>query len=633
MRAPLLAAVLLLHGCSHDLGQLFGPEAKTREAHALLAAGNFEEARELYRQIVVDAPTWPDALMGLVFTDLVLVSQSPPAKALSDLCHQPTLDVAGLFLGPSGLVAQSAQTRAGTADLEVLYFPGTQGSAVNLDVAFDDVRARIEPPYPGRPESRVILTLREREVVEQRWMFLSVNPDDMIVGDEVATPMTVGAAAPIEQLAGFVEFIEFDRPGVLSSLTPSGTLRAHSSGYEVGAPIELEFDQVRVPAYQENPCGGCGAAWYAINGRISDIVSPELELDTTRVPFAALESDNGTPRRDVDVVAIDGCERLDDRDLASRAQAVTALLAADAEHLRVLLASPDRDRFSFVVPEELFSASRDVAMNLTDVRVLRGLLLTGGALADIVAEYRWLAGDLQSQVEDQPWNYDEEPPVVRSRVLWPATLAVNLEAGFLTRPPEFDLEPMRGRLRDGLGELADALRETPTAPGMFDFAARSSGRVIAEVAGALGALRDSIDSAEPVGLPESPHHRFHLARLFSDPLDAARLRELTQLTRLWTVHDGDPTAPYAPDRNPEVGFELDVVDVRTWSNGIVNYPPLESAMTCGPSESCPDGYRCDMPTCELIQPWFTTEEAWKSASRGDWPVFVSDAVREVLAVD
>jgi hypothetical protein len=40
-----------------------------------------------------------------------------------------------------------------------------------------------------------------------------------------------------------------------------------------------------------------------------------------------------------------------------------------------------------------------------------------------------------------------------------------------------------------------------------------------------------------------------------------------------------------------------------------------------------------MPTCELIQPWFTTEEAWKSASRGDWPVFVSDAVREVLAVD
>lgn len=628
----LLICSSMVTGCSHDISVMFGAEAKTREANALLAAADFEGARAAYQKILVDFPNAPNALFGAALTDLMLIGSSPPMTELTALCGQAPVDIAGILFGPRGLIAQAVEAREGQASLEVHYFPGPGEAASALNFRPTDVRALLKEPTEGAPRRMLQVSLDERDAPNARWFYFEVNVDDLEVGDDLVTSLVDGVEVDLSRMAGYAQLLDFSRSGP-SAGSPSGRIRFSKAGRAVGEELRVEFIDVRLPAPLQCT-GACGPAWYAIDGSVTDRVSARVEAESSRLPFGGIaDDDESLVRRPAEVVALDLCSQMDDRVLAEHAVALTDLIEADARRFAAILTSPERADFDFTIPSRLFRSPADLRVNLTDVRVLAGALLTGAALAELIAEYRWLAGELQAQVEEHDWYYAEGQPAQRSRVFWPATLVANLETGFLTQPTGFDLTRARDRLREGTGQLAAALAERPEDPGLLDLAEPASARLVGELADLVGAIHRSIDSDAPVPLPNASQHRFHFRHFFDDPLDADRVRQAVGVLRLWSEISGDPGAASVSDRNPDVRFDLDVVDVRRWSDGLVSYPASNEGGSCAGGAGCASGFRCADDVCELSPPWFVTEEAWEASTRRDWPAFVSGPVSDALSVD
>ena len=387
MRAAAFALALLPLACSHDLSALFGPETKNREARSLLEVANMEAARQAYELVLRDYPADVEALFGAALTDLMLLPGSPPVAEILQACHQQPPDLAAQIFGANGIISQSVTSGEGSAQVAIHYFPGQGGGASDLEFAPSRVLTQIMLPTDASPRHQVFLTARERDVANPRWLYLQFNPDDLEKGDEAITAYEDGAEVPVERLDGAVQVIDFQGFGRVSGepLSPSGRLRFVQAGKRPGEPVVVELLDVRIPA----ACGGsCGPETYGISGRLADVISPPLSLDTSRIPFATVQADGGSPRREEMIVALDNCSAFDDRFVATRARALADLLTKDADRLGALLAAPTASRFAFAIPAKLFRAKADLPVNLSDVRTLRGGLLIAAAVLGIAAEYQ-----------------------------------------------------------------------------------------------------------------------------------------------------------------------------------------------------------------------------------------------------
>jgi len=628
----LLLFPLVLGSCSHDLSAAFSAEVQNQEAMELFATADMVAARQAWMRVVDAYPNDPNALFGVAITDLMLMTESAPVtKLLHDHCHQAAkLDVITQLFGDEGLIKQGVDAAEGEWQGTVNYF-GRAGEGAIREL-FDPKVVKSE--ISGPPGWRQLLTvnMRERDVPEPRWIYISANIDDLVRGDEQVTPLVDGVEVSLDDLDGYFEVFARPNPQGYTTGPTTGRLRFVHAGLRPGEPLEIELLDIRTPAPLPEGCGGdCGPSQYLVSGRVSDHISARSGFDLATVPFGTVSPDAGPPRRDSTVVAIEDCDRIDDRVVAEHVMTVVDLIHQDAQRLGAILASPDRGDFDFAMPAKLFASPAALPVNLTDVRALRGLLLAGVAFAEMGAQYRWLAGDLQSTIEEHRWYFDDLPS--QSRVLWPATLAAHLEAGFMTKPEGFDLTRARDRLRAGLDELTLAMNESPERPGLFDFQAALSARLVRALAGVGGAMAASFDSATPVMLPDAPLYGVHMKSFFDDPLDGAKLRQLSGVLRLFGETPGIENDPVPGNRNPELELEADVLDVRRWSGGLFTYPAIDDAIACDPATACPTGYTCRNESCSLDPPWFATANAWSSASRRDWPAFVSGALRDALAVD
>ncbi|MFO0727267.1 MAG: hypothetical protein U1E65_26040 [Myxococcota bacterium] len=624
-----------LGGCSHDLSAMFGPEAKDNEAHAFFAAADLTTARTAYGKVLIDYPEDPQALLGAVLTDLLLITESAPVNEMLAICHQGPLDVRAQLFGPSGLISQSVAAGEGTSTIQAHYFASPGAGANDLALDIQRVYARIIGPSGTNPRRELSLTLRERDTESPRWVLLHVNADDIRRQDQDITPLADGAMTPLSAMDGSLELLDFGRGSVNGSdaVSPGGSVRFVHAGKNVGDAVEVELTDTTIGA----GCSGtCGPGSYVLSGTVRDVISPEVSFDTTRLPFGTVRDDPATPRREAAVVALETCDPFDDRALAARIQAVAGLLSADAARLQTLLEHADPATFGYAIPKELVRAREDLPVNTTDVRALRGVLLVAAAALGIAAEYKYLDGVLQSEVTEFDWWEDGVSSTRPRRGFYPATLAMNLELGFMTKPSDFNATVPRGELKAGLHELGAALLESPTRPGLLSVRASASARLLGLIAGTLEAFSSSTDSAEAVPLPEAPHYQVHLARYFDDPLDAARIRQLTGLLRLFDVEEGTPDAIPEHRRNPSLRFNLadKMTEVGQWSDGLLRYPPIHGDLTCTATTTCPTGYSCRSSSqCELDPPWFVQPSAWQDASVHGWPAFLSAALRDALALD
>lgn len=634
MRAVAFVLALLPLACSHDLSALFGPEVKNREAHALLEAADMRGARAAYELVLRDYPSDGEALFGAALTDLMLLPESAPVSELLAICHQSPPDLAAQLFGANGIISQSVASGEGNAQVAIHYFPGQGGGASDLDFAPSRVLTQTFLPTEASPRHEVFLTVRERDVPNPRWLYLQFNPDDLEKGDETITEYRDGAEVAIERLDGAIQVIDFQSFGRVSGepQSPSGRLRFVRAGKKAGEPIEVDFLDVRIPA----ACGGsCGPDVYGISGSVVDVISPPLEFDTSRIPFATVQADSSSPRREEMIVALDNCSAFDDRFVATRVRSLADLVVKDADRLGAILSSRGASSFSFALPAKLFRAKADLPINLSDVRTLRGALLVLAAAAGIAAEYQYLNGDLTAEVEQYQWWENGETTTRLRRGFFPAALAMHLELGFLVKPQGFDLSLPRQRLKEGLLELAAALVQPEQKPGLLTLHAAASGRLIEDLSTFFDVLGRSIDSAEPLTFPKDPLYQAHLARFFDDPLDADRIRQLTGLVRLWDTKEGTPDGMPESRRNPSLVFKLvdQLSAVGQWSNGMLRYPPVRTTNACSAVELCDAGYQCAGTICELSPPWFASSAAWQSATTHDWPAFVGAALRDAIAFD
>lgn len=634
MRATIVALALLPLACSHDLSALFGPETKDREARSHLEAANMGAARGAYELVLRDYPSDVEALFGAALTDLMMLPESTPVRELLAACHQPPPDLAAQIFGANGIISQSVASGEGSAQVAIHYFPGQGGGASDLDFAPSRLLAQIMLPTDTSPRTQVFLTARERDVPNPRWLYLQFNPDDLEKGDEAITSYEDGVEVAMDRLDGAVQFIDFQSSGRASGgpMSPSGRLRFVHAGKRAGEPVEIELLDLRIPA----GCGGaCGPETYGISGRLTDVISPPLSLDTSRIPFATVQADGGTPRREEMIVALDNCGAFDDRFVAARVRGLADVLTKDADRLGALLEAPQASSFAFTIPAKLFRAKADLPVNLSDVRALRGGLLILAAVLGIAAEYQYLNGDLIDEIEQYEWWENGETTPRLRRGFFPAALAMHLEAGFLTKPAGFDLSLPRQRLKAGLLELARALVQPEPQPGLLDLHASASGRLIEDLSAFFDVLGRSVDSAEPLSFPKDPLYQAHLARFFDNPLDADRIRQLTGLVRLWDTTQGAADALPESRRNPSLVLKLvdQLSAIGQWSDGMLRYPPVRTTTACSEVELCSAGYQCAGTTCELSPPWFASSSAWQGAVTHDWPAFIGTALREAIAVD
>lgn len=659
---PALAATLLvLASCSHPLDREYQPRFQVQRAREMLAATDIAGARSEYQAVLRADPMNADAAFGWAVTDLLLLPDAQPVSDVLDRCNQPHLDLSARFFGPNGVLAQAAAASAGAATLRVVFRPNQDAGASAVDFAPKSVvTAPLQYQGPeGISERWVNVAARERGG-RHGALFLSINPDDVMRGDETTTPLAANVVIDLSRLDGSasfsepvdpaaagplgeVEFVESDRP-------LSGQLVVKQFGPAPGDPIELELVDAVLPSWCVVPpeCsnGGCGRpvpchAAYEVSGTISDTLTLEPSIDASTLPFGDIHADDRAPFRDAFTVALERCSPFDTEFLAGELRRVGDVLAAESASLGVVLESPLQDRFSFSIPGQLLQSSQDLPVNLADVRALKAMIDAASAGAELFAQYQYLRGSVQALIEeDDQWvDTSSAPQLRRARSISLNELVMNLNTGFFTPDSRFDLTTFRTRLDAAIRGSAAALRQGSAQPGLLQFQALPARRLAGELADMADAIERSIASDAPQTVASAPGFAVHLQAFFAHPLDARRLEQLSGIAPLFGVRRGDPSAPYAAERNSAVDFLLadefdrrdDIGLVSTWTGGVVIVPPDRRSTSCADSSTCGDGHLCSSAgRCELATPWVATDGAWAPVTGGDWPIVLNPILRDIL---
>lgn len=638
---------VIFTSCTHDLTREIDlendPVYRNDQARSLLAAADFEGARQEYRAVLDLDPANGEAAFGWALSDLLLLPDSAPIRRALDRCNQPRLDVARDVFGPSGVLARAEAANAGLAQVTVHHRDQPLDGARDLQFSPDAVKTEIVE-YPGErgPERWLDVSIRERSGETPRWLELRINLDDGRRNDEAITPVVAGATFPVADLDGWLSFTTFDGGGGFGSgQRQAGTIRFVRAGRAPGEPVELAFENVTLPAHCEEP--GCQSE-FVISGLVNDALSAPATLELENLPFGDLQPDPGPPHRDELIVSLERCDQLDTAFLAGELEALGDLLAAQSAALQVIVDAPETARaFSFTVPRRLLHTREDLPLNIADVRFLKAVIDLGSALAELAGQYRYLQGSLQSMITDQDlWSDDFTPGGVgpelrRERALTPALMVMALDAWFLTEDEGFEVETFRARFRAALLGVADALRERPEQPGLTSFDALPVRRLAGELADLFDAAAGSIDSSSPIALPSAPWYRFAFHRYFASPLTQARLEQLSGLQALFELRPGDPGASTAGERNSAVSFvwgrqafEGGVQQLFSWTGDLIELPEDKSEVSCENASTCGTGYTCESLRCTVQVPYLATSGAWQGAFHEDWPLFLSPAIRDVF---
>ncbi|MCC7386286.1 MAG: hypothetical protein IT384_30865 [Deltaproteobacteria bacterium] len=642
-----LASLLAPLACSHDLSRELEPGFRNAEARTFLGAADFTNARREYADALRLDPTDSEAAFGWALSDLLLLPDSAPVDDFFTHCSEGSLDVGRDVFGPNGILAQSEATIAGQASISLHEFAAPGAGAINLPFAPDAVRTRIATSgLVGHERRELALAVYER-TSGGRWLSLYLNVDDVYRGDADITPLVAGLTIDVSRLDGYIDLFSFspgDAAGSFANVSPSGTLRVVQVGTNPGDAVELELSRVEIAGFCPRVDQACQAS-RRIEGTIRDVVSPDLNINEGSIPFADLRSDAGPPARDELVVALDQCDSIDTRYLATQAELIGDLLAEDSRQLGVVLSKADASSFSFTIPARLLHIREDLPINATDVRALKAWVDLASAHVELAAQFQYLQDSLQSQMDEYDWFEPGETTPTRTRGFNPVVLAMHLEAGFLGREADFELDTYRTRLDSGLAAAVAALRGPAEAPGILDLQALPIRRLTGELADTIEAARVSITSATPVPIPSAPTYGFHLKAFFDAPLDRDRLKALSGLATLWSSTPGDA----AQALNPSLVFDpfdrianyedwtgkyegLTLLDA--WTGGVIQMPDDISDRRCDDPTMCDGGFTCGgTGRCALEPPWFATEAAWRDASRNDWPIFVNTAMRDAFSLE
>lgn len=636
-----IAALPLALGCfacSRDTSHDLDPGSRNDTARERLAAADFAGARDEYRAVLDADPNNAEASFGWAFTDLMLLPDAAPVKQVLDRCGQPGFEVGTKIFGPNGVLAQEEAALAGSANLSAHARDNATAGATDLRFAPDGIRSQVyeSTDVNGVTRRHLYVSLRERSQ-DPRWFTIQLNVDDVEQNDTDTTPLADGVRVALTDIDGYVDlYLPNDFGGYYSNVL-GGTLIFHRAGTRPGDTLQIELENVVLPAICPEPT--CDRR-YEISGTIDDTVSARIEFDEDDVPFGTLDDDAGPPQRDALIVAIDLCARpLSTAYLADQLQQVGDLMQADSAALQAVINSADAASFQFTLPKALLHSRVDMTINLSDVLALKSMVDGASALADLAAQYTYLQGDLHDLITDHDiWVDGDFGPETRlQRGMAPAALAMALDVAYLERDPSFNLDTFRTRLQASLSAAAGALRNRASQRGIFNFQAPASKRLADEMADGLDAIRTSIDGTDVVALPSAPLYGFALGRFFANPLDQSRLEELSGINPLWQRRAGDPSASTAAGRNDSLAFtwgealaEGTSDQLIAWTGGVLALPRDRSNEACG--AGCGDGYVCGgADTCQAVLPYLATELAWETAQVDVWPVFVDPQVRDAFA--
>jgi hypothetical protein len=593
MKRPVLVALagalFALGACSHSSSDaLQHAHDLDAQADALLAQGKIAAAHDLYVQALAAYSSDSHAGSGAALTALLGLPDSKPITDLLDQCGQPHFDVEHQVFGASGVLAQAALARAGTAPVTIQLQSTTGASFQTVPFSADHVRATYSAAT-GTSGTSIYIDATNRTGSTQ-YVDVSFDVDDLYPGDSVATPLTDGATIDLAQHPGFGLYA-YAGGGYFSNAT-AGTLVFHGSP-AANSAMRLEFHGVTFT-------GGCvgGAtcdATLQLDGEIDSTLVPPVQVPDDLKPFGTIVSLSTPTIRPQLVGALEACgATLSTDELVQKLAALGPLLDEIRGQLDGVLAGPAQDA-TFTLPKTLLDTNGDLPLNRTDLQAVRSLVHATRALVVLGIRYRYLSMPFSQFIGDQQeWTYDSLGNLVQmpAHDFLRQPLASDLDATFLSVDSGKDLALMKTELDAALADLDAVLTSPAGTSGALDLHNAHSTPFAAQLDDDVKALRASLGGQQPA--PRNPGYAVNLQAFFSAPPDRQVILSRAGLSGLFTYVAGNPSGTSASELNDRIDMALpqSPADLQTWSGGTVVVPVDGRSTTCLGDTDCPAGNYC-----------------------------------------
>jgi hypothetical protein len=261
----------------------------------------------------------------------------------------------------------------------------------------------------------------------------------------------------------------------------------------------------------------------------------------------------------------------------------------------VVLKDPAADSFQFLVPGGLFFVDGNIAVNITDARVLKVAMDLVRAAGRDATQYKVLSKTFDQLLGTFAyWTDGPSGPMTRAqRDFVVQTLVADLNATFLERQAGFSVAATRTLLLSAIDTATLALTVAPQAEGLLNFQAPDAQGFAADLAAQLAFLNTAIltDGQQP--FPHAPDYKLSLKAYFDSPLDRTSLQTASSGAGIFQVAAGDPAATYASGRNDRM--KVDGEAVKTALKPIFSLPADMSSTSCTPGvtpSGCPANYTC-----------------------------------------
>jgi hypothetical protein len=534
---------------------------------ALLARGQVEAARAAYHAAREAGPD-PHAALGRAVTELLLRTSLPPLSDVLLRCGLPPGALLEALVGPTGVLAQAAADRAGTASLVLVDPAGPEA------VVVDEVYGRwvaggaaVAARGPGFS------------------LVLSLPPQDLPLGEPLGRT-TLGGGLVVDSSGDRFQWLEGAGGSVVLYQPVSGlggTIHARLLDVELSGP----------PGY------------LTVSGEVSDVITAPPEV----LASLGLPPREGPPYEPVTSRILAQCSPDVTTAWLGR---VAAQLAADLQPVASDLAeaggSPATAPLLWL-PTGLTRLPRPLPLTARDARLMAAALGAFRASLAFAAAYRWVGEDPEGrphplsdwlhQGQLHRWAARGEIEAVPARVVDHQAFSAELAAQVFL--PSGDaaaqataLEHARTLLSGALGDLRAALTATATADGLVRFAELERRGLLAPVRSLVEALLGSLPAyTSAVPLDAAPGMAVQLSRLFDTPLTHEALVLANGREPLVTAFDGAPQGRTPRARDAAVLLHDRGLTGALWSS-FLDLPrgPVALPCACPGDTACGEGFLC-----------------------------------------